>query len=298
MRRLTTIGLALVLMLGSAVTTSATVAPLAQPAAVGSQLIFYFDTRPGFTTFANVYNTAIIPVFLRVDFWGQNFDVKTTDLLTLAAGEQRVIDVGNELKASVNPAQHQGIAVATLVDESGNAIEFPALTGNFTVANLATGSAWGAPAAARSARNAADGSAAERFSVVDGTNVVYQPIRPDRVVLAAFYDPRSLAPASAHGSQVIFVNFANNGSAGAVTTATTEWVVNGTRGDQTLLFDTVSVRGVADIDLVALLGDDANGGAGAIIFGTDKGNDGDSRLIFFAEALGTFGTGYLLPLLQ
>jgi hypothetical protein len=294
MRRLTTIVWAVMMMLGSAISTSATVAPLIHPEGIGSQLIFYFDTREGFTTFANVSNTAIVPIFVKVDFWTRNFDAKTTQLLTLTPNEQHVIDVGNELKASQSRAQ-QGIAVATIVDESGNALEFPALSGNFTVANLATGSAWGAAAAARSARNASDGSAAERFSIVDGTNVVYQTIAPQSYILAAFYDPRSLAPASAHGSQVIFVNFANNGSGGAVTTATTKWVIAANRSELSIFFDFVTVSGVSDIDLVALLGDDANGSAGGIIFRTDDADAGDSRLIFFAEALGTFGTGYLLP---
>jgi len=211
--------------------------------------------------------------------------------------EQRTIDVGSELKAG-DIASQQGIVVATVVDESGNALELPFLTGNFTVANLATGSAWGAPAVARSARNASDGSVPERFSVVDGTNVVYQSIQPPRVVLATFYDPRTLAPATVHGSQVIFVNFANNGSAGAVTEATTKWVIDAHRANQSLLFDFVTVKGVVDVDLATLLGDDANGAAGGIIFGSDDADVGQSRLIFFAEALGTFGTGYLLPPLE
>src|SRR5690349_7885535 len=140
MRRLATIVGALMMMLGSAVTTSAIVAPLIHPEGIGSQLIFYFDTREGFTTFANISNAAVVPVFVKVDFWTQDFGAKTTQLLTLSPSEQRVIDVGNELKVNQSPAQ-QGIAVATTVDESGNAMELPFLSGNFTVANLATGSA-------------------------------------------------------------------------------------------------------------------------------------------------------------
>jgi hypothetical protein len=76
MGRLAAIGGALVLMLGGAVTTHAVVAPLTQSASVGSQLIYYYDTREGFTTFASISQIGIGPLTVQIDFWGPTFETK------------------------------------------------------------------------------------------------------------------------------------------------------------------------------------------------------------------------------
>lgn len=293
MRRLMAIGGALMLMLGSAVTTHAVVVPLKRPASVGSQLIFYFDARQGFTTFATISQISFQSISIKVDFYTGNFDGKTAQVFTLAPNEQRIIDIGDVLGGRGFDTQ-SGLAVATITDEAGRALEFPALTGSFTVANLATGSAWGAPAAARSARNVSDGAIVQLNTVVDGTTVAFQSFQSRDLILPNFYNPQTLAPVSAHGNQVIFVNFANDGSGGAVKTSTTAWRIDATRANQEIFSDTVTTFGVNDVDLVTLLGDGANGSSGGIFFRTDDIDVGDSHLIYFAEALGTFGTGYLV----
>ena len=71
----------------------------------------------------------------------------------LAAGAVRVVDIGSFKVTDGLPAQ-QGIAVASIVNRPNCLpIHNRALQGNFTVANLATGSAWGSPAVGRSARD-------------------------------------------------------------------------------------------------------------------------------------------------
>lgn len=303
MRRLAALGGALVLMLGGVITTHADVAPLAQPESVGAQLIFYYDTREGFTTFANISQLEIDdrgPVTVQIDFWGPTFETKISQTITLGVREQRVIDVG-ALKATNGLGAQQGIAIASVINEFSNPIALPVLTGSFTVANLATGSAWGAPAAARSARVAADGSAVSFDMVVDGTSIVYQSIQAPRLILANYYDPQTLAPASANGRQVIFINFKNAAGSGGspITSASTAWGVRAVRADGQLISDTViTVSGVTEFDLVSLIGDGANGAAGGVSFFTLDQDLGESRLVFFAQSLGTFGTGYLLPLLN
>lgn len=297
MRRLMAIGWALALLLGSARTTHAIVVPLDQPASVGSQLLFYYDTREGFTTFANLGQVGLEPVTVRIEFYGPTFGV-TTAVQTYILGplETRVIDVG-ALKATLGLAAQQGIAVASVVNDASEPINVPSLSGNFTVANLATGSAWGSPAPARSARFEFDGSTVPVGIVVDGNTVAYQSFQPPRLTLAAYYDPRTLAPVSAHGNQVIFVSLKNAATKGAfVTPGSTTWEIDGAGHDGgPPIFTTVTVSGVTEFDLISLVGEAANGAAGGLLFSSSDTPIGESRLVFFVQSLGTFGTGYLLP---
>ena len=133
--------------------------------------------------------------------------------------------------------------------------------------------------------------------VVDGVNIVYQSLQPQTLTLAAYYDPRTLAPVAAHGNQVIFVNLKNAATAGAfVTAGSTTWTVDGAGQEGALpIFTTVTVSGVTEMDLVSLVGEAANRGPGRFFFNTTDTDLGESRLIFFVQSLGTFGTGYLLP---
>lgn len=298
MQRLIVVGLALVLLLGITRTTHAIVVPLDQPASVGSQLIYYYDTREGFTTFVNLGQVAVDPVTVRIEFYGPTLGA-TTAVTSYLLGplETRVIDVG-ALKATIGLADQQGIAVASVVvGDFQEPANVPSLTGSFTVANLATGSAWGSPAAARSARFESDGSAPPVGTIVDGNTVVYQSFQPRQLTLAAYYDPRTLAPVSAHGSQVIFVSFKNATSAGAFPTpGSTSWEIDGAGHDGgPPIFTIVTVRGVTELDLVSLVGEEANGAAGGLLFSTANTVVGESRLVFFVQSLGTFGAGYLLP---
>lgn len=295
MRRLTTICGALALILGGAMTTHALLIPMTQPASTGSSLIYYYDTRAGFTTFVNITHFGLSPITVEIDYWGPTFQTKVPQSFTLEPGVARVIDVG-ALMATNDLGAQQGIAIASVVNVPGTPIEVPILTGNFTVANLATGSAWGAPAAARSARKAADGSFVPSGTIVDGKDVVYQSIQSQFLILASFYDPQTLAPVSAHGSQMIFINFKDAKGLGTPLTAgTTSWEVNAARAGQSTADTVTTVVGVAELDLVSLIGDDANGGTGTVFFRTTDPDIDDTRLIFFAQSLGTFGTGYLLP---
>ena len=302
MRTMTAIVGALLMLLSSAMTTHAQVVIPQPDLALGSQLIFYYDAREGFTTFVNIHNNGNSggPLNIQLDVWGPTFDVgtKVTKTFSLAPFGTRVTDIG-ALKTTDGLAAQQGIVVASILDGSGLPIQQRALMGNFTVANLATGSAWGSPALGRSARKVTDGSPPADGTEVDGSLVVYQIIQPDTLALATYYNPQSLAPVEDHGNQLIFVNFKDGVGAGApLIEATTDWtaVVFG-GSDATLLGGTFEVTGVTERDLVELLGAEANGAAGgggfARAFATPL--DTANRLIFFVQALGTFGTGYLLP---
>ena len=291
---------ALLLSLSSAVTTHAQGVTTQPELGLGSQLIFYYDAREGFTTFVNIRNNGNSGNALRVqlDVWGPFFDsqTKVTRIFELPAFQTRVTDIGALKTTDGLPAQ-QGIVLASVLNESGSPIQQRALMGNFTVANLATGSGWGSPALARSARQL-NGTPAPDNTVVNGTTVFYQVIQADLLALGPYYNPETLAPAAEGGSQLIFVNFKDNqGELATPSTATTNWTVLATRGnDGSLLGGPIAVTGVSDRDLVSLLGADANGASGGGGFArTPTPLDTANRFIFFVQTLGTFGMGYLLP---
>jgi hypothetical protein len=288
---------ALLLLLSSAMTTDAQVVISQPDLAAGSQLIFYYDAREGFTTFVNIRNSGGEPLNVQLDIWSPTFQAKVVQTFPLAVGGVRVFDIGS-LKATAGVGAEVGVAVASVVDASGLPIQMRSLAGNFTVANLVTGSAWGSPALGRSARKVVDGLAPPDGTVVNGSLVVYQIIQPDAVALATYYNPQNLAPVQDHGNQLVFVSFKDGVGAGAsLIAATSDWLMIATRGAEgTLSSAPIQVIGVNERDIVQVLGTDANGAPGGGGFVRGAGETAN-RFIFFVQSLGTFGTGYLLPAL-
>lgn len=269
---------------------------LSRPQAVGDQVVFYYDARPGFTTFLTVQNTSARTLTVDVRFYrpthetefGNGFEPPRSKTVTLTAGALTIVDVG-ELRDQGLAAQ-PGIAFATAVNEKREPITSGALTGSFTVANLATGSAFGAPGAARSASSVTD-------MVIDGDPAVLKLIRPTSALLAGYYDPASLAPVADGGSQLVFLSFEDRYDPfWWAQVGKTTWDVSTTRGDGTALADTTfTVVGVRIADLASVGGPGVNGAAGSMRFHAPAENVDLSRLIYFTQSLGTFGTGYLLP---
>jgi len=265
-----------------------------QPASRGDQLLFYLDASAGFTSFVSVANVGAAPLDVLVDVYAADLTLRDTLALALPAGGSRTIDVGALRAAGV--VAGPGLAIAYAVDPSGAPIVTRALSGNFTVANLATGSAWGAPGAARSARKADDGDAPAVGTVIDGATVLLDQIRPDVVELAAYHDPDTLERAAEGGNQLVFVSFDDvGGRAPEVRTAAMRWVVSATRNDGTPLpSGAVDTSGVDVSHLEAVVGPDVRGAAGRLEL-TARTPWAGNRLVFFAQSLGTFATGYLLP---
>ncbi|MCC6850613.1 MAG: hypothetical protein IT294_19155 [Deltaproteobacteria bacterium] len=298
MRRRMVLALVVVWLLGWSVPVGAFLVapfPIERPDTQGDQLVFYYDARASFTSFLTLRNVMPGEVAVTVLFYGPAFDSPPfTHTVTLPAGGLRVLDVA-ELRASGLPAQ-AGAAFATGVNAVGTAVVTGALTGNFTIANLATGSAWGAPAAARSAVNA-DDSFPALGSVIDNEAVSLRPIRASGLELAAYYDPDDLAPTDLGGDQLIFVSFEDvTGVPLRAQVGSTDWNVFGARADGTMIADTeFTATGVVVTNLATVLGASAGGSSGSIRFTSFVAAPRETRLIFFAEALGTFGTGYLLP---
>jgi hypothetical protein len=288
---------------------------VARPNNRGDQVIFYYDVRDGFTTFLNLRNQSASALNVSILFYsGTEFGAPFTHTLTLPFGAGTngspgngglvIIDAG-ALRASGLPAA-AGIAIATAVNELGEAIVTRGLSGNFTVANVATNSAWGSPAAARSAifpppastdECAPNPPAPTLGSVVDGSTILFTPVQPATADLAAYYDPNTLAPASIGGNQLIFVTFVDvPGRTYAAASAETRWDLTTVRSNGDLQPPMhVNTSGVEVSDLVAVAGFTVPGSSGSILFSGEPRSAPLTRLVFFSESLGTFSTGYLLP---
>lgn len=303
MRAMTAIVGTLLLLSSGATHTPAQVFPAKPDLAAGSQLIFYYDAREGFTTFVNVRSNVASPITVQLDVWGPTFDVATrvTKTFSFDPLAVRVIDIG-ELKTTDGLPAQQGIVLASIRNESGLPMHVSrGLMGNFTVANLATRSAWGSPALGRAARSvAAPDVEVPDGTVVTGETVVYPNIDPEVLTLATYYDPEDLAPVAERGNQLIFVNFTDGfGALAPPTAATTTWGVIVTRGvEGRLLTGLVDTTGVTESDLVSVLGGEANGAVGGGVLNRGAGTSIANRFVFFVQALATFGTGYLLPQLD
>ena len=269
--------------------------PLRAPDAVGDQVVFYYDTRADFTTFLTLRNVGGDELTVSLLFYGPTFSTPFSKAVTLASGALTIVDIGS-LRGSGLPAQ-PGVVLATAVDLLGRPVVTRALTGNLTVANLLTGSAFGAPGAARSAVQG-DGDPPDRGTVINGTrDAAFQPIRPSVLTLAAYYDPATLAPVANSGNQLIFISFEDDydPTYKAVIGSTT-WDVSATRANGSGIGDTTfTANGVTVSDLASVAGPGVNGAAGSMTFSADADPSRLSRMIYFTESLGTFGTGYLLP---
>lgn len=267
------------------------------PDSFGDQVIFYYDARPDFTTFIALRNGSDTVQAVNILFYGPDFDTPFSRIMALPAGVLTILDVG-ALRSEGLPAE-PGVALATTIDANQRPVASGAIAGNFTVANLLTGSAFGAGGAARSALTSDGDGLTIGTPIGPGTGVL-QPIRPQSALLAAYYDPATLAPAASGGNQLIFINFLDTYAPtfGAAKGSTT-WQVKAASSNGVGFPDRIlTVDGVAVTDLASVLGAGANGSGGGITFIADADTEGLTRLVFFAEALGTFGTGYLLPPLK
>jgi hypothetical protein len=267
---------------------------LSTPETIGDQLVFFYDTRTEFTTFLTVRNLSDAELTVSVLFYGPTFSTPFSKAVTLTGGALTVIDVG-ELRGNGLSTQ-AGVAFATAVDLAGRPITSRALAGNFTIANLLTGAAFGGPAVARTSLTDG-GNVPIKGSVLDGDRAIFNVIRPDSALLAAYYDPASLAPVQDGGNQLIFVNFEDRYDPNwfAVIGSTT-WDVTVTRSSGAGAASTAfTANGVTVSDIASVAGVAVNGSAGAIEFRAPGSNRDLTRLVDFTEALGTFGTGYLLP---
>ena len=275
-----------------------TAAELAVPHAggAGDQLLFYYDARPGFTTFVNLANLGASQLTVRLRFYGPDLRAALDRDEVLPAGGTRTVSLDAIVAAGL-PRQ-AGLAVAAAIDAAGEPVVSHALAGNFTIANLQTNSAWGAAAIARSGM-VRQGGAMVRAAVgvpLDGATARLQQVRPGAVDLSVYYDPLDLEPVERGGNQVVLASFADAvGDGLAVLPASQGWRVTATRNSGETVADVAHVTTAVEVtDLASLAGDAVEGSSGRLSL-LAQGATAANRLAFFVESLGTFATGYLLP---
>lgn len=288
--------------------TRAAVAAVTAPGAVarpdgrGDQVIAYYDARDGFTSFINLRNESSAPVTVSMLFYDATFTHALAKTITIDALSLTTIDIGALRQEGL--AVSAGVVFATTVNAAGAPIVTRALAGNFTVANLATNSAWGAPALARSAvepsaRKPTPAPAPPPVpvaTVIDGTDILLPPIQPGNADLATYFDPDGIARGGG-SNQLIFIAFEDvPGPVYGARAGQASWTLQALdkHGTQVAI-TTFNPSGVVVSDLVSLAGAETNGSSGGITFIAAGTTNPLTRLIFFTESLGPFTTGYLLP---
>ena len=163
---------------------------LERPDSFGDQVIFYYDARPDYTTFIALRNGGDGVRVVNILFYGPDFGTPLSRTILLPGRELVIVDVGALRGEGLQAAP--GVALATTVNGDGQPIATGSLAGNFTVANLLTGSAFGAAGAARSALDDA-GNVLPFETVIGMQNGILQQIRPRTALLAAYYDPAAFS---------------------------------------------------------------------------------------------------------
>jgi hypothetical protein len=268
---------------------------LSAPQAVGDQVIFFFDARTNFTTYLTLRSTASSALNVQMLFYTGDFPAPSSQDVSLNPGQLRIVDVGSLRDVGLPSAA--GVVIATAVDGSDRPLVTRALAGNFTVANVLVNSAWGAGGAARSAAQQGSEDPPPLGSLIDGTSIRLPAIAPTAADLAAYYNPDDLAPAADGGNQLIFIGFQDvPGETYAATPVNVAWDVQARRNSGATIANTLfNADGIVVSDLASVAGAGVNGASGWIRFTAPVVASPPTRLIYFTETLGTFGTGYLLP---
>ncbi|MBY0273754.1 hypothetical protein K2Z84_00320, partial [Candidatus Binatia bacterium] len=115
-----------------------------RPEASGDQLVLLYDARDGFTTFLNLHNLGANGLRVRIVLCDSSLEAKLTHEADLPAGSTRTFDVAS-LRDIAGLPSGSGAAFAIAIGDDGEPLVTRALAGSFTIANLSTGSAWGAP---------------------------------------------------------------------------------------------------------------------------------------------------------
>jgi hypothetical protein len=301
--RLVAIALALALVVGSARQGHAQTR-VETPGVSGDQLIFYYDATSGHVPFLVVSNFSSEVLTLDVGWYSQDLTQRiATQTLPLVPGGNVILD-GSSV---VGVGGHAGLTVVTPVGPDGRPIVPPvpattipnantgALTGGFTLADLASNSAFGSNPVARVAVDI-DGHHASADSVVDGTEVKYQVIAPEYVVAPFFFNPASSVPVT---NRVVLASFMDRYTASGFAIAP---------GVLSLQYDVVDPEGFITEDEslsfsgvlitdVTTLNHGIPSSSGKLVFRSAVAplQDGANLFGLISQSLGTFGVGQIMP---
>jgi hypothetical protein len=262
---------------------------IGEPLAAGDQLIFFFDTRNPRVTFVNVSNPADEAVTIEILIPA----VDLRDEIELDALENRVID-----PTALAPGQ-RGLLVLTPIvaaDDHRPVVPPAPLLGNYTIANVELGAAFGGNALARRAVEN-DGDLAPAGSIVDGGAIEYQLVSPAALAIPVYFDPQTLGPPEQDGNRLQLAAFGDDydGDYDLVPLpgdVEARFIDNA--GVEVALRTVPLQDGLLDSDLETVAGTTLTSSGKAFLTFLPDGATGNF-LGLFSQALGTFGAGGVLP---
>lgn len=276
------------------------------PGIHGDQLFFFFDARTGRVPFLTVSNLSLDDIDLEIVFYSQDLAQK------LATRKEKLVGLGNVvLDPTTIPgvSGHAGLTVVTPV--SGNPARpvvppsagiddpTPPLFGSFTLANTDLGAGFGQNPLARVATNRRGERPASGLPV-DGTNVRYQRIAPEALVVPSYFRPDTLSPTSKDGNRIVLVTFEDlyfsDGFEVRAKAIDFDAFFNDASGTDVATKTNVRVNGVHLDTLQNLAGATTLTSSGKITIATRNPVPDDTNLFgLVSQALGTFSVGQRMP---
>ncbi len=265
---------------------------LTRPDGRGDQLIFPYDARSGQGTIAAFRNEGTRELTVRVEFYNAGAGAPFVNDVTIPASANSYL--ATEPLVTSGMARGVGVALATAINGQGQKIVSRVLAGNYYSAYFGSRMAWGTNFAARSAAFASNNALPAPGTVIDGSSVVFAQIQPTELDLAAYFNPNFLDP-----KELTFISF--NDRPGGISSAQTVWEVHVVKDNgesiPALQFSTSGVE-VANVDDITGPENNQTKIIGGSMKFTANPFGGQNRLIYFVEALGTFGVGYQLPAVE
>ena len=274
---------------------------LGTPGTSGDQLIFFYDATASRTPFLVVSNLAPGALTLEIAWYSQDLSRRLATQFEVIESDGNRIFAPSQLPAATGNA---GIAVVTPVRATGDAIPIVppalpgfaggALFGGYTLADLASNSAFGESPLARLAVDAS-GDRASAGAVVDGTAVRFQRFAPTLLVVPFYFDPRSAGFVNRLTLATFADDYGPNGFAIAPTTTDLDFRFADAGGD--IVADGgVRVSGVYlnDVQSIAGAGKLTGSGKASFIFDGELPS-GVNLFGIISQSLGTFAVGQRLP---
>jgi hypothetical protein len=195
------------LVCGLAVAASEVPSPAVDvPEPSGDQLIFYYDATEGHASFLGVSNPANAEVMVEVAVYPGDLGTPiATQVVKIPAGGDQLFDPSASFGGMV--AGHAGLIVVTPVgDDHMTPIVPPKpLAGVFTIADTASGSAFGESPMARMA--VTGDNRASAGDEVDGNTVSYEKFTPKVLMVPSFFGVSTAGDQTTGTDQVIVVAF-------------------------------------------------------------------------------------------
>ena len=275
---------------------------LGTPAASGDQLLFFYDATASKAPFLVVSNFGQDALTLEVAWYAQDASQRlATQLEVLVGGGNKVFDPsqvagvnGNAGLVVVTPVRSAADPTPIVPPSPSNDPTGP-LFGGYTLADLASNSAFGQNPLARLAVDAS-GNRASAGAVVDGTAVRYQRFAPDALALPFYFDPTSAGLTN----RVILAVFRDSyGASGfSIAPATIDFNYQFLDAAGSVVAQSgVGVSGVFFDDVQGLAGVGALTSSGKAVFrnAVDGVPDGVNTFGIVSQALGTFAVGQNMP---